>query len=95
MPLRTIRAEDELFVRDGETGIGAVREVRPDALTVYFEGYGELIIGPEHIASAHDGKVMIRPETLPSDLQERLDHIHDGELSNPAEAEYQPPPERE
>jgi hypothetical protein len=95
MPLSTIRAEDEVFVRDGDTGIGAVREVRPKTLTVYFEGYGDIELGPEHIASAHDGKVMVKPETLPADLQERLDHIHDAELRNPAEAEYQPPPERE
>ncbi|MEM7487938.1 MAG: hypothetical protein AAF390_02315 [Pseudomonadota bacterium] len=94
MPLSTIRAEDEVFVHDGETGIGAVREVRPDKLLVHFEGYGEVLIGPEHIASAHDGKVLVKPETLPGDLQARLDHIHDTELRNPAQAEYQEPPER-
>lgn len=85
MPLSTIRAEDEVFAKEGEVGIGAVREVFPDRLNVYFEGYGELEIGPEHIASAHDGKVLIRPETLPDDLRERLDHIHDGEYRRPSD----------
>ncbi len=86
MPLSTIRIEDEVFIRDGETGIGAVREVRPDTLIVYFEGYGDIVIGPEQIASAHDGKVMVRPETLPDDLQARLDHIHDGEYRDTPKA---------
>ncbi|MEM7642743.1 MAG: hypothetical protein AAF366_09460 [Pseudomonadota bacterium] len=94
MPLSTIRIEDEVFVHDGETGIGAVREVRPQTLLVYFEGYGDVQIGPENIASAHDGKVLLKPETLPPDLQQKLDHIHDTELRNPAQAEYQEPPER-
>ena len=85
MPLSTIRVEDEVFVRAGETGVGAVREVRPDTLTVYFEGYGDIEIGPEHIAEAHDNKVMVRPDMLPMDLQERLDHIHDGEYRRPSE----------
>jgi hypothetical protein len=80
MPLSTIRAEDEVFIRDGEPGIGAVRTVKPDTLIVYFEGFGEVTIGPEQIASAHDGKVLVKPETLPGDLQARLDHIHDGEI---------------
>lgn len=86
MPLSTIRIEDEVFIREGETGIGAVRDVRPDTLIVYFEGYGDIVIGPEQIASAHDGKVMVRPETLPEDLQARLDHIHDGEYRDTPKA---------
>lgn len=85
MSLSTIRVEDEVFVTDGETGIGAVREVRPDALTVYFEGYGEVEIGPDHIASAHDGKVMLKRDTLPTDLQDKLDHIHDAEYRRPSD----------
>ncbi|MCK0167374.1 hypothetical protein MWU52_07420 [Jannaschia sp. S6380] len=85
MPLSTIRVEDEVFVKDGSVGIGAVREVRPSILTVYIEGYGDIEIGPESVASAHDGKVLLRPETLPSAVQERLDHIHDGEYRRPSD----------
>ncbi|MEM9798441.1 MAG: hypothetical protein AAF919_18265 [Pseudomonadota bacterium] len=86
MSLSTIRVEDEVFIRDGETGVGAVREVRPDTLSVYFEGYGEVVIGPDQITSAHDGKVMVDPATLPKDLQARLPHIHDGEMRRPSES---------
>lgn len=85
MPLSTIRVEDEVFVRTGETGVGAVREVRPDALTVYIEGYGDVEIGPDNIAEAHDGKVVLRLETLPKALQERLEHVHDAEYRRPSD----------
>ena len=79
MSLATIRAEDEIFAEEGARGIGAVRIVRPDHLLVMFEGYGEVELRAEHIASAHDGKVIVRIEALPADLQARLPHIHDGE----------------
>lgn len=85
MPLSTIRVEDEVFIADGQVGVGAVREVTPKRLVVYFEGYGETDIGPEHIVSAHDGKVLLDPATLPADLQEKLEHIHDGEYRRPTE----------
>ncbi|MGB3556546.1 MAG: hypothetical protein WBA25_18105 [Jannaschia sp.] len=85
MPLSTIRIEDEVFAAEGETGIGAVREVRPDRLLVHFEGFGEVELGPDHILSAHDGKVLVDPEKLPADLRERLPHIHDGEYRRPSE----------
>ncbi len=85
MPLSTIHVEDEVFIAHGQVGVGAVREVTPKRLTVYFEGYGETEIGPEHIVSAHDGKVLVDPATLPADLQERLEHIHDAEYRRPSE----------
>ncbi len=85
MPLSMIRIEDEVFVAEGAVGIGAVREVTPKTLTVYFEGYGDVELGPDHIASAHDGKVVVDPTKLPQDLQDRLDHIHDGEYRNMSE----------
>ncbi len=85
MSLSEIRVEDEVFVTEGAVGIGAVREVGRKHLTIHVEGYGELQIGPEHIASAHDGKVILNPETLPDDLRHRLDHLHDGEYRRPSQ----------
>ncbi|KIT16160.1 hypothetical protein [Jannaschia aquimarina] len=79
MALSEIRAEDEIFVREGERGVGAVRVVHPDHLLVMFEGYGEMRLEPKHIKSAHDGKVIVDVDTLPEDLRSRLPHIHDGE----------------
>ncbi|WP_281823460.1 hypothetical protein [Jannaschia rubra] len=84
MPLSEIQTEDEVFAAEGEVGIGAVREVTPRLLTVYFEGYGDVEIGPEQIVSAHDGKVIVDPAKLPQDLQDRLAGIHDGEYRRPS-----------
>jgi hypothetical protein len=88
MPLREIRVEDEVFAAEGQLGVGAVRVVEPDHLLVYIEGYGEVRIGPENIAAAHDGKVVLDPATLDPALAERLGHVHDGEMRDPAA----PPP---
>jgi len=85
MPLSMIEIDDEIFAADGEVGIGAVRKVTPTKLICYFEGYGDIELGPEQIVSAHDGKVLINPASLPQDLQDRLEHIHDGEYRRPSE----------
>ena len=84
MPLSTIRIDDEVFIAEGEVGVGAVRKVEPRELTVYIEGYGDIEIGPDHIASAHDGKVIVKPETLPDSVQAHLEHVHDGEYRRPS-----------
>jgi hypothetical protein len=84
MPLSKIRVEDELFLAESQVGVGAVRAVRPDTLLVFIEGFGDIEIGPANIASAHDGKVLLRPETLSPRLQEHLAHVHDGEYRDPS-----------
>jgi hypothetical protein len=84
MPLSTIRAEDEVFLAEGEVGVGAVRDVRPRTLLVFIEGYGDVEIGPEHIAAAHDGKVVLNREALDDRLREHLAHVHDREYRDPS-----------
>ena len=79
MPLRDIKVEDEIFTAEGTRGVGAVRAVHPEYLLANFEGYGEVELRAEHIAGAHDGKVIVDAATLPGDLQDRLPRIHDGE----------------
>ena len=84
MPLSTIRVEDEVFLSEGDVGIGAVRLVEPSTLIVFIEGYGDVEIGPEAVAAAHDGKVLLDRGALDPRLQAHLDHVHDGELRNPS-----------
>ena len=83
MSLASIRAEDEVFASEGQIGIGAVRVVHPASLLVQIEGYGEIEIGPEHIASAHDGKVLLNLDTLDQKLRDHIAHAHDQEYRNP------------
>ena len=92
MALKDIRAEDEIFLREGALGIGAVREVRPDSLLVWLEGWGEATLGAGHVASAHDGKVLLDADALPADMRDRLRHAHDAELRDPAAIAGDQPP---
>jgi len=80
MPLSEIEAEHEVFVAEGEVAVGAVRSVAPDHLVVWIESHGEERITADQIVSAHDGKVLLRREALSPALQERLPHVHDGEI---------------
>ncbi len=84
MALKDIRVEDEVFASEGQIGIGAVRIVRPKTLLVQIEGFGEIEIGPDHIASAHDGKVVLKLDALDPKLREHLAHAHDLEYKDPA-----------
>lgn len=79
MALSDIRVEDEIFAAEGAVGVGAVRRVTPRRLLVQIEGWGEVEIGPEEIASAHDGKVVLRTAALDPALAAHLGHAHDGE----------------
>ena len=94
MSLKEIAAEQEVFLREGGTGVGTVREVRPDSLLVWFENVGEREIGPEHVAAAHDGKVVLDAGALPDDLRAALGHARDGEMDDPAAfaGDQAPPP---
>jgi len=79
MSLGEIAEEWEVFAKEGAVGIGAVRKVAPRALTVYIEAYGEVQVTAEQIASAHDGKVILKVETFDARTQEAIRHAHDGE----------------
>lgn len=83
MPLSTIAIDDEVFVSEGTVGVGAVRRVEPTELIISIEGYGDIFIGPDTIVSAHDGKVVLDPATLPQAVQDHLEHVHDGETRRP------------
>ncbi|WP_179380850.1 hypothetical protein [Jannaschia marina] len=85
MSLATIEIDDEVFTEEGAVGFGAVRKVQAKQLVVYIEGYGDIVITAEQIASAHDGKVLLKPETLPPRLQAHLEHVHDGEIRGTSE----------
>lgn len=79
MSTQEIRRDWLVFDRDGGVGIGAVRRVDPDALLVYIEGYSEITVHASDIASAHDGKVVLRAERLPQEVQDAIRHAHDRE----------------
>jgi hypothetical protein len=84
MTFDDIRRDMPVFAREGSTAIGAVRGVGNGRLTVYIEGYGDVNVTPDNIASAHDGKVVLRTDTLNDDVRRAIDHAHDQEYDDPA-----------
>ncbi len=79
MPLSAIQPDWEVFAQDGKPGIGAVRQVGPKHLDIYIEGFGDTRVTADQVTNAHDGKVLLDLDSLPSDLQQAIRHAHDGE----------------
>lgn len=79
MSISEIQAEWEVFASDGDAGIGAVRAVTRTHLDVYLEGYGDILLTPDQIAGAHDGKVLLDLDRLPESVRSAIRHAHDRE----------------
>ena len=79
MPTRHVDIDFEVFASEGDAAIGGVREIHPDHLIVWIENRGDVRIDAEHVASAHDGKVILAAEGLPEPLREAIAHAHDEE----------------
>ncbi|MEL6914711.1 MAG: hypothetical protein AAFP13_09420 [Pseudomonadota bacterium] len=80
MSLKEIAEDWQVFASEGTLGVGAVRNVHPDHLIVYIEGYGEVHVYADQIAAAHDGKVVLDVDTLTDAVQHAIRHAHDREL---------------
>ena len=78
-PMPRIERDWEVFVTEGAPGIGAVRQVAADHITVYIEGFGDVHVHAPQIISVHDGKVLVDPGAFPDDVQSALRRAHDRE----------------
>ena len=85
MPLSRIATDWEVFARDGEVAVGAVREVHRDHLVVHIENHGEVELTADQIDHADEGKVVLALDRLSDDLRTAISHAHDGELPDVAE----------
>ena len=79
-----VEIDFEVFAHEGEHAIGAVREIHPDHLIVWIENRGDTRIDAEHVAGAHDGKVVLVEHGLPDALNEAIAHAHDAESRGPS-----------
>lgn len=70
-----------VFVADGESGIGAVREVLGDGdeLLINIQNGGDFTIPRSAIRDVHSGKVILDVARLDGPLRAALDHPHDAE----------------
>lgn len=71
-----------VFVSDGELGIGAVREINPEAsqFVVNIQNGGDHVLPFAAIRDIHSGKVLLDVAQLDPSLREALEHTHDAEF---------------
>ncbi len=77
-----IEVGNMVFLREGDEGIGAVRELKQDGFTLYVEGGGEFFISQSAVLRVHDGKVLLSPDAIDAPLRNALTHAHDAEDPN-------------
>lgn len=92
MKLSDIRDDAQVFAKDGQVAIGAVRRVTPHGIEVHIENYGEVKLTQDHIAAIHDGKVVLAIDKLSDDLLVAIGHAHDLELNDIADRGKDDPP---
>ncbi len=74
-----IPSDAMVFFTEGGGGVGAVRDVTADALTVYVENFGEFLVPRTAIKSVHDGKVVLDRDQVGEKLLRAVAHAHDRE----------------
>lgn len=70
-----------VFLADGQSGVGAVREVREQAaeVVVNVENAGDFVLPLSAIREVHSGKVLLDIERLDARVRDALRHVHDAE----------------
>lgn len=68
-----------MFLDHAEEEVGAVRQVAKDHLIVYIENAGDFVVRGNHVKSAHDGKVILDPETAEPALLDAARRAHESE----------------
>lgn len=69
-----------IFLADGQSAAGAVREVKDSGgLVVNVENGGDFDIAADAVSDVHEGKVILHLDRLPDSMQEALRHLHDAE----------------
>lgn len=77
---QTIEPGFMIFLADGQTAAGAVREVKDAGdLVVTVENGGDFVIGADAVRDVHHNKVILDLARLPPAMQDALRHLHDAE----------------
>lgn len=71
--MQQIEVGQMVFLRDGEVGVGAVREVRSNGaeLVINIENGGDFTVATSVVRDVHSGKVMLDVEQLPKQCATR------------------------
>lgn len=68
-----------MFLDHGDEEVGAVRQVAKDHLVIYIENAGDFVVRGNHVKAAHDGKVILDPETADPQLLDAALSAHENE----------------
>lgn len=74
-----IQRDFMVFLAEGEEGIGAVRDVEADGLSVFVENFGEFWVPAEAVKAVHDQKVILDRAQVGDKLLRAVAHAHDRE----------------
>ncbi len=81
----------DVFVEDGATNFGTVRDIHSSYLVVFIEGHGDAVIDAKAVRDVHHQKVIVELEALAEEVQEAIGHAHDKETYEPEDDIPQPP----
>jgi hypothetical protein len=74
-----IREGFDVFLHDGDKGVGAVRQVRKHELVIYIENAGDFEVSFDAVKDAEAGKVILDFAKLDSRLKAAIRRAHIGE----------------
>ena len=72
----------EIFAKEGAVGVGAVRRIHDGKMEAFIENHGTVTLLPEHVASVHDGKVVLALDALPEEIRRAVERAHAREDPN-------------
>ena len=75
----SIQVGDQAFTADGEEEFGAVRQVADDAIVVYVENTGDVLVPMAAVKDVHSQKVIVDCAQLSAELRRAINHAHDAE----------------
>ena len=78
----------EVYLHDGEVGVGAVRQVPPGGrpvIVVYIENAGDFVVPLTAVRGVHDEKVVLDGAKIDAKLKEAIGHAHVAEDPNIAD----------
>jgi preprotein translocase subunit YajC len=79
---QSIERGDMVFLSEGREGIGAVRGMSAETLTIYVENGGEFDVPRDAVKAVHDKKVILDAHRLPPALIKAVTRAHDREDPN-------------
>ncbi|MCC4633429.1 hypothetical protein [Xanthomonas dyei] len=90
--MQQIEIGQMVFLRDGEVGIGSVRDLRNDSaeLVINIENGGDFVLPASVVRDVHSGKVLLDVDRLPEEVRTALRHVHDNELQTSTYAASNP-----